>query len=850
MCYNLGMANTEDLNGGMPPDAARELQKEMALRNDMSRGMYLSDLDRFKDSLRGIDAAKNEEEKELAREEAYHHFDEIKKQELGHLEFIADKHMNFEFAFPYDSRQGAVWFMSMRRDLEDTLEVESEKGGFDGETRQWLENLYDAVVWGDANYGIQEGLNMITWYYGGLDAMASGLPNMKLRITSSKLSDANVLDIRGKDSNKRSAESLFVRKGEPTGEIKTEIREVKRGKTVQVIENKYLVRQKEAVENIREMGVTYQDEFFYWRHIVAAVAQYDYTNPTKEGLLKNSTLRKELEVAFVSQLFGEKDAGGNLKTVEYQGKLAPEAILNFYTMKDTKKNRREYRQLMEALMQCNAREELKKCEDGANPDGSLKVDIIKLQLLVNRVEETKKAIAEREKTKKSSLQDRVGSLVIKQGIVFDIGSANAAPLSWQYEYKRGKRKTRGMDGRIIPDSVQMLRRVDFGGINQAGDWYTPEFHVFHNLFYDKAARLRSRLILATPDRYRKQAIQEKNPFEKPIFSLEEAMKIDPWAANDVMKLIAGDDDEIIVAYNDGGQPIKQKAGEWRKNNKFRIDRNVRLALKDILYFQEVPLAIGEDQDKNPAFPLYPSFIPHRFKLSFFDHIKMKDAGGTTCTLGDKLRNGDLKLSTVNYEDDLKEHQWDRWLVDMNMGERLLRFMAEPGDARAQEAILNGVGTMKEAIKRAGLWNRDSFYIIEDGGRKVEVSPSVFENAIVAQMMILAAIKGNERGSGLQHDLLSHHIETTAMQDAWDDTLASHVMMAKYMPPDMGETEGTPEFYNETMALIMAITGNAVYRIALEGGTNEVHDKLKASKQLATMTIKRSRLKKRNSANLQ
>ena len=69
------MAGLEE--GGMPPDVAKELQKEMSLRNEMSRGMYLSDLDRLKTSLREIDTAKSDEEKELAREEAYHYFDEI-----------------------------------------------------------------------------------------------------------------------------------------------------------------------------------------------------------------------------------------------------------------------------------------------------------------------------------------------------------------------------------------------------------------------------------------------------------------------------------------------------------------------------------------------------------------------------------------------------------------------------------------------------------------------------------------------------------------------------------------------------------------------------------------------------
>lgn len=853
------MAGLEE--GGLPPDAAKELQKEMSLRNEMSRGMYLSDLDRFKTALREIDSAKSDEEKELAREEAYHHFDEIKKQELGHLEFIADKHMSFEFAFPYDSRQGAVWFQAMRRDLEDTLEVKPEKGGFDGESRKWLENLYDAVVWGDGQYGVQEGLNMISWYYGGFDAMASGLPNMKLRITSTKLADAYAKDVRGPGSNARCAEGIEVRKGDLTAEKRTrtvqEVVGVGKDRKKITKEVSYNIQTKEPVENIRETGVEYHDEFFYWRHIVAAVAQYDYVNPSKEGLLKGSTLRKELEVKFVAQLFSEKDKNGNIKTVNYKGAEAPAAILNFYTMKDTKKNRQEYRNLMQALMQCNAREELKKCEAGSNADGSLNVDMTKLQLLLNRVDETKKAIAARERDRSSSFQDRMGCLVVKQGITFDIGSANAGPLSWQFEYKKTRDK-RDVNGKVIPNSGELVRRMDFGGINQAGDWYTAEFPYMHNNLYDKTSRLRSKLILPTPDRYRKKQIQEKSPLEKPIYNYEEAKAIDPWACMDVLKLIAADDEVIQVGEKPDGSPLMQKAGEWRQQNKFRIDNDVRVALRENLWFQEIPFQIGTNDDKSPKFPLYPSFIPHRFKLSFFDHIKIpvpkddeKDPD-VFLTLGDKLRNG-LKLSDVNFEDDLKEHQWDRWLVNLNMGERLLRFVAEPGDSRAQEAILNGPGTIKEALKRVGLHNRDSFQTIEvdtpSGKKKKSVGPAVFEIPLVSQMMILAAIKGNDRGPGLPHDLISKDIETESFQNTWENLLTDYVNMAKYMTPDTDETVGTPEFFNETLALTMAVTGNSVYRIALEGGTNITHDLAKVRRSLSTMLVNKKHLKKRNLENL-
>lgn len=877
LLYNQSMPGPEQ--GGMDPKIEELLKNEMANRQEAARGMYLSDLDRFKKSLSELDRAKTEEEKEMARGEAYKHFDEIKKQELGHLEFITDKHMSFEFAFPYDSRQGAVWFMAMRRDLEDFMALDADHGGFKegSEARKWVENLYDAVVWGDGNYGVQEGLNMITYYFGGFDAMAAGLQSMKLRITSTKLADANVRDVRGAGSNAESAKDLQVAKGKVTGVRQIEVPHTyydkkQRKKVTEIKKVDWVDRQKEAVENIREIGVSGQDEFYYWRNLVAAVAQYDYAQPGKDGLMRANRVRQGLEVDFVTALFAEKDANGVPKLVSSEKGVAPEAILNFYTMKDTKRNRREYRQLMMALMECKAMDRLAECNEETDPNKPPRVNLAKMQELVNSVIAAKTGIETREKKKMPTTEDRIRSVVVKNGLVFDIGSGGSGAMAWQFEYKLTRPK-RDKDGKIIPGTARMVRRADFGGINQAGDWYTPEFWPFHNFLYDKTSRLRSKKILATPDRYRKKVLQEKSPFEKPLYSLDEAKSIDPWTWNEVQKIVADENEEILVsgdddlfdAYIAGNLKPNQyadmvksgrimKAGQWRENNKFRIDPNIRAALKDMVWFQEIPYPIGTLPDGTPNFPLFATFIPHRFRLSFFDHIKARDRNNQTVTMQDLLRNGDLKLSEVDYENDLKEHQWDRWLVNMNMGERLLRFAAEPGDPRAEEAILGGTGTLKEGIKRTGLHNRDSFYVVEVNGVKKVVPGSVFELVLVGQMNMLNAVKGNPRArdahDALDKDLISPAVEDENFCAKWENSvLPEYVNAAKYLTPDTGEDEGTPEFYNETLAIIMAITGNNLYRIGLEGGSNAVHDKANVKDQLHTIGVSRSkRLVVRKEAN--
>lgn len=824
LCYNFGMAPEEESASQTQQDQMKELQKEGALRDEMSRGMYLSDMDKFKKSLQELQMARTEEEREKKREQAYEHYEEIKKQELGHLEFIAEKHMSDEFTFPYDSRQGAVWFMSMRRDIDDSLSLEPEKGGFDGESRKWMETLYDAVVWGDGQYSIQEGLNMIQWYYGALDAMGSGLPNMKHRITATNLVEAYAKDVRGAGSTRASSEGLQVRRGEIL-EIKTETIQVTDRRTgeSQDKEIKYAIRKKEQIENIRELGVNGHDDFFYWRNLVAATAQYDYKDPTKEGLVDHSIFRMEREGKFIVALFGARKDDGSLDMVNYSGTTVPKEILNFYTMKDTRKNRAEYFHLMQALIETGARQKL----EGVVDDGPI-------QDLVNEVFTTKNQIAQREEVRKANLQDRMSALVIRQGITFDVGSANSGPLAWKWDYAKDR------DGNVI-------RKVDFGGINQAGDWYTPEFPFMHNFVYDKKANKRTGLILPTPDAYRKRQVQEKSPFEKPQYSLEEARTVDPWAYNEVMKIVAEDNEEIIVGETDKGVPIRMRAGEWRKENRFQIDNDVRLALKDVLWFQEIPLADGKGKNQ-----LFANFIPHRFKLSFLDQAVLKEGPAWT-TVGDKLRQGQ-KLSEVDWGKNIKEYQWDYWLVNINMAERWARFLAEPGDPRRSEELFANIGTMKELIKRVNLGSRGWFSTVQtdpnNRNTRKSFGSAVTILGVTGQMPIIFATKANERGGGLKNDLLSEAIKTTEAQQAWENQIRDWVFMAKYMPPDLDEQEGNPKFFNQTLALIMAVTGNNLYKIALEGGSNEAHDKIKAEKEIKTMLVSRNRLVNRNIANAQ
>jgi hypothetical protein len=828
LLYNLGMAGPEQESNAAQEALTKQLQEEMSLRDQMAREFHPTELDEFRVGLGELRTARSEEDRERVRERIYEHFGDLTKQELGHLDFIADRHMSGEFAFPYDSRQGAVWFMVMRREIDEILSVEPEKGGFDGESRKWLETLYDAVAWGDGQYSIQEGLNMIQWYYGGLDAMGYGLPNMKLRIKSSNFIDAYARDIRGNGSTKASCTGLLVRKGAAT-DTKSETTKVWDPRTRQTVDKQvnYIVRAREEVENMRETGVDYHDDFFYWRTMVAATAQYDYANPTKEGLVNNTVLRRELEVEFITRLFGSKDRNGNLQTVTWNGMEVPKSILNFYTMKDTDHNRKEYAHLMQALMQVRAREDLVKVisEDG-------------MQALVQKVMKAKGEIELRDKERKLTFKDRISGLVVKQGITFDVGSANSGPMAWQWDYVKDRQ------GKVI-------RKVSFGGINQAGDWYTPEFPFAHNFVYDIRANKRSGLILPTSDAYRKRQLREKSPLEKPQYSLEEAKLFDPMAYNEAMKVVADDDVPIVIAETDKKEPITMLAGEWRKANRFQISKDVRLALKDMLWFQEVPYP-----DENGKNQLFATFMPHRYKLSFLDQAVLKTGSNgenlaAWRTIGDDLRGG-KKLSEVNWGSDIKEYQWDWWLVNLNMAERWARFLAEPGDPRRSEELFGGIGTLKELLKRGYLGSRGWFFNVQDSPETPEtaraVGPVVMILAIAGQLPILNASKANERG-GLSNDLISHDIATTSHQHDWENLLTDWLFMAKYMPPDMDETEGNPEFFNQTLALVMAVTGSNLYEIALRGGTNELWDKVKAKTELRTMLANSNRLVVRNSANL-
>jgi hypothetical protein len=843
----------EDENRPQQEDPLVKVQQEEALREQLSQNFRLSELDEFKNSLntlQTLEGPKVEDEREAIREIVYEHFSEIVDQGLGYQEFVAEKLLRNEFPYPYDSRQGATWFTAMVDEVGASLSKAPEDGGLKGESRQWMETLYDALKWGHGQHSIGEGLNMVQWYYGALDGMASGLPNMKHKIGSEDFVDGFTRDVRGPGKTSEATKGLLVGKGAVT-------------KTVNIVsfdsrgtahDNEIPIRgNKEQVENIRELAVDYQDDFVYWKNLVAATAQYDYLDPNKEGIVSRHLLQKDFELKFINEVFGvEANPKGEIVPVEkihFAGQDdVPKEILNVYTMKDTGENRDLYRHIMQALLQDGAREKILgyyKTANGVN-------NLAGLSAYAKEILGKAKDLANREKSReKVSIQQRMSSLVIKQGIAFDIGTAGSGPLGWQWKY--AFKPQEDADGRIVLDSKGEFvyekdatgkpiyqREQEMGGINQAGDWYTPEFPFAHNEQYDITAKKRTGLWLPSADVPRRRDQREKSPLEKPgipyeskdLNNKEDIKNRDPWLYDEVKKIIADEDEMIVV------NGVSVRAGEWRANNNFKISKEARLALKETLWFWETPYC-----DKNGKRMFFPSFIPHRFKLSFLDQVLTKK-GDQKVSFGDRISRGE-ELSTLEW-DNTRRYEFDRYLVNLNMSERWLRFLAEPGDSRRLDELLGGIGSIKEAIKRVNLGARG--WVIntqmEEGNPNSwkSVDPVVLELSVVGQMAILNAAKASERG--LKSDVISERIDDKTFRLEWETVLRDWVFMAEYMPPTKSGV-----IYNQTLALMMAVTGNVLYRISLEGGTQEHVDKIKAADALKGMFVDASRFTARGRENV-
>lgn len=751
---------------------------------------------------------------EARRELVHENFTSIMNQSFDHLDFVAEKLMHGEFPYPYDSRQGSYFLSSILSEIKNEL----AKPDLKGESRRWMETLYDGVNWAKAQYSIGEGLNMVPYYYGALDGMAMCLRDQKHKISATDLKNAYKMDTRGTNKTAEASRGITVGAGKVERQILLKIPDKKnRGLLVGLRERR------EPLENIRETAINYQDDFHFWRNAVAAAAQYDYLNPASEGLLHHSTFG-ENELKLIIDLFAVRDEMGVVDTVNFGGRKVPKEILNFFTMTDTFVNRERYMHTMQALLELGARDKI-----SGLTDVSGKLNASKYDTFLSEINKRISEISGRQRKVEPSFKERLSGLIIKQGITFEIGSAGAGPLSWCWKYtKEEDLDEKGMlqydpDGSVrykkdASGNSIYRREWEFGGISQAGDWYTPEFWVSHNQFYDLTAKLRSRLWPASCDARRK-AERSKSPLEKPGPSLEDVKTLDPWLYSEVMRVIA--EDHEIIPTNKG----PMRAGEWRKMNKFDIDPNIRLCLKEMLWFWETPYT-GKDGKRM----FFPSFIPYRFKLSFFDQLIIKkDKLGKDMkpytTFADNLRRGE-KLSEQNW-DSLRQFDWDKWLVNLNMSERWLRFLAEPGDDRALESLIGGPGSIKEIIKRVELGLRGWFTnFVNKSGVEVSTDPLVAEMAIVGQMSILNAAKPKDHE---YEGLMNEKIKLDTSRAAWANRLTSWINMAEYMPPDKKNMT-----YSQTLSLLMAVTGNVLYRHALEYGTAESNDKSIVLKRLQTM----------------
>lgn len=315
---------------------------------------------------------------------------------------LDDEYLRLRNPVPFDTRQGDYYFSNMQKAVkvalleEEWAKPDSEENPLTPErieTRFWLYSTHEDVLWQSSLRRLLKG------QAGGLD----------------KFFDWGLVLEQVKER---------YREDPPSNLYELTFKKHFRGPSLPEVEIK---GEKEKVEE-REQGVKYNSEYRYWSMAVASVHQMDHDSEGKEVLsMKNLT---EQEKKFVQLMFGmgkngEWEEYAEDDWAEFKGQDYPHNILNWPAMKSTQINRERYVAIMSEMLTGEVRDELKKKDYK---------DLSNIELLVKEIKNRVEKRRVEWYTPDLSHDQLLADVVVKSGIIFDIGHKSMIDLGWGFRY--------------------------------------------------------------------------------------------------------------------------------------------------------------------------------------------------------------------------------------------------------------------------------------------------------------------------------------------------------------------------------------------------------------------------------
>lgn len=670
---------------------------------------------------------------------------------LEHNLFVANECL--EYRNPYanwTSKPGRDVLQSFLTYLEQEsfrIQVNKESGEKVSPTREaWIKRMYADFSWMRANYATQEGVgHLMKYYFSGIDGMLNALYEQRLN----PLAD----DYRKTNGGVDKVPELAVSADEQKlsfGFTKLSSSERAGAQGVEVLPKK---------EGIRERAVRMQDERFHWEVVIAETGQIDWrsvklgVNGQVEDFGKQHYEMKLTpdEVRLIVALFGKG-------SVAFGGKTVPEKILNWFALKPKDSNKKEYKALVEALVLENARANLSELNSLAGDAREQK-----LSELTTRIR--KRADELKVKELGLTLEEKLARVVVRSGLVNDLGLGFSLKLGWGYEHSKG------------------TREIVFAGVYTGKDDYTPGWPFHHDMIYDRRASKRSSLVIPTSADFREWAVLYP-PTKWPdlIWGKDGAFERDPELKRAVEYLF-GSTPEGAAWQRENGLSIDQetinilRAMMWGWGTAYTSDKIT--PSKEITHMDK-----ATNKKEGSQHIIYASFIPKEIQvMMFFQTIKLgtKNDAGLEMTLWEELMSG-TDPSKLNWGE-MQTDAFDRWHVNMNMLGRTLSPLVDPLKEDFEKSFFQNTGGLKELLKRLYLGLRDeSVKIMIDNPEKpkeakqVEVPGPLLWCIFASELVALYLSSHN--------DLISRYYKEGTAHSSFINGLTEWIKTDLWMPGDV------------------------------------------------------------------
>ncbi len=648
------------------------IQNEWLRRRDMQSEAMQNDLNDLKTCLTGLDSVKDEvifnsktkeniNLKEQLHKETKEIVEKIILSSILETTSMVENHLSKnKNPYPYDTRPGEMFYEHWGNELQK-LE-EDKRVGTEG--KLWIKRLQEDLVVQEGFFNVMVGMGAsapmhhdVVQQFRTMEAMRNYFDSYDLQAAFSK----EKLGLEFEDLT-------------PFGGI-NEIQIVKDRKIgfskQEFVSSKAFVKRSDEEKNIgsqvekemfglRELQSRWSAESFRWRMVIAAVGQYD--PKTEEfGFMKDNLKDNDYTVRLVRELFTVDNKNDpNKLNLTY---------LNIYSADEKITNEKKYFSLMEMLITHDVKRRLD------NLELSVKTDAEKESEFKQLISEVRSAAAWRKSHWKSTdrnIFSKLATLITKSGIVMDKAMMTAKDYCWHYSFTTKLNEK----GEYIPTE---RNKRDIGSIYSVWD-LTSLFFADRSVRYDEADNARNPLIPPSNDSYRYE--WAKNPpnykpslTDAPIYN--ENGEIIAEHVNYLQK-----DSYLNELHNwlfEGLDPDVKGSfieGEWRWQTCWWNDWET----KD--YMLVMPIFIPQDLSIEN---FWNTFTDDGRKL--FDYkremINGVPEGVRMDTQQDplplstykKIMKGEASLEDIKWEE-VKSKQYDRWLVDMSMLGRYIRFFTE------------------------------------------------------------------------------------------------------------------------------------------------------------------------------